>query len=140
MKARPALAAALLPAALLTAAPARAVPPVVLLIDGNGTYFPGYGTSPTPQSMRMTGTATDVATGAVHACAWELQGLADTIAQGVGTWKGTCGPYVFASCAYTRAGTDATVACPSGWGGKLVWVVDLATAYTFTVTGPLATP
>ncbi|HEX8001145.1 MAG TPA: hypothetical protein VF519_00450 [Mycobacteriales bacterium] len=126
-------------AAASLAAPAHAAP-VALAIHGNGTYFPGYGTVPTPQSMDIWATATDLTTTLSYACHWELQGFADTIAEGVGAWNGTCGPHVFTSCTYTRAGADATLACPSGWAGKLVWVVDLSSAYTFTVDGVLATP
>lgn len=138
MSARLALVAALAPAAFLTAGPAEALP-VVLSIEGAGTYFPGYSPVPTEQTMRIIATATDVP-GGVQECDWALRGLAETLANGVGTWAGPCGPHTFTDCTFTRAGTDATLACPSGWAGKLVWVVDMTSSHEFTVAGFVATP
>lgn len=108
---------------LVHAQPAPAVAPHanVMLVNGAGTISPGLQALPLPQAIGFTGTAVVVGTDGIlasYACAWDATGLNDNVASGFGTASGACGPIAFATCVWTREGTDVQIACVDAANGS----------------------
>lgn len=105
-----------MPVALLAGSPAAAAGADLAVITGSGTISPGLNETPRPQSISFTGTATVVGTDGVLAtfgCSFTGSDLAGSVAEGVGTVAGACGPIAFPTCAFARVGVEVQVACAS---------------------------
>jgi hypothetical protein len=103
-----------MPLNLLITSPAAAASADAAVIQGHGTISPGLTPVPTQQSISFTGTATVVGTDGVLAtypCSFTGTDLAGSLAAGVGTVKGNCGPLDFTTCVFVRIGAEVQVIC-----------------------------
>jgi hypothetical protein len=110
-------AAVSMPLALVAASPASAANVDVAVIQGSGTISPGLGAVPEQQSVQFSGTATVVGTDGVAAtypCNFSGTDLAGSVAEGVGTVSGSCGPISLTTCVFVRVAGVVVVACADG--------------------------
>lgn len=114
-------AAIAMPLVFTAATPAVAAPNAdVALIQGSGTISPGLGAVPEAQSVSFTGTATVVGTDGVlatYGCSFSGTDLAGSVAEGVGTVSGACGPLAFSTCVFVRVAGVVGVVCVAGGVG-----------------------
>lgn len=93
--------------ALPASAPAEALGANVYVMTGSGTISPGLGLVPIPQSVSFTGTAGYVSTFPVglagYPCSFSGAEFG-SMAGGVGTLAGSCGPASYTNILYVRAG------------------------------------
>lgn len=110
-------AAIAMPVMLIAASPASAQTADVAVIEGAGTISPGLGAVPEAQSVHFEGTATVVGTDGVlasYSCEFDGTDLAGSVAEGVGTVHGTCGPIALDLCVFIRVAGVVLVICPDG--------------------------
>ena len=129
---RRALLAAVSTAALLPAAPAHAIPSV--LVVGAGTVSPGLGLTPTPQSLAFSATGTLVPGPGNVVCQFSGVMVVGTVPSSVGTMWGSCGPIDYLNCPFVMTPTTWNVVCPNSAG---VLTVSWSTPNTFTASGLL---
>lgn len=82
--------------------------------QGSGTYSPGLGLVPEPQSMAFSASATVVGMDgilATYPCSFSGTDLAGSIAEGIGALSGRCGPMTFSTCVFVRVAAAFEMAC-----------------------------
>ena len=108
------------------------------VINGSGSINPGLSEIPAAQSISFTGTATVVGTEGVlatYGCSFSGTDLAGSVAEGVGTVAGSCGPISFTTCVFLRIAAEVQVVCaelPVTIGGAVC-------VFTPTTTNPVTT-
>lgn len=121
----------------------------IVVGGGDGYFSPGLGAVPEQQSLMYSvadvPAVRDGQTG-LASCYWVGIGLADSIAEGVGTFGGGCWDFVSASldlCVYVRVGVVMTVICPqpvSVTRGDFIFTpVELLPTNTYTLVGVMET-
>ena len=104
-----------MPLTLLATTPAVAANADVAVINGNGTILPGLDVVPVPQAVSFTGTAN--VTGShpgIVTCSFNGTDLLGSLAEGVGTVSGDCGPIDLNTCAFVRVVEAVVVGCVDG--------------------------
>lgn len=121
-------AALAMPLIMLGTTPAVAAHVDAAAITGQGTISPGLGICVDPndpvkvpdctQSISFDGTATAVGSDSSvgnptpqYSCSFTGTDLFGTVAEGVGTVSGNCGPLAFSLCAFVREAAIVEVAC-----------------------------
>lgn len=107
-------AAIAMPLVMVGTSPAAAANVDVAVITGSGTISPGLSVVPVPQSISFSGSATVVGTHGVlttYGCSFSGSDINGSIAAGVGTVSGSCGPISFDTCVFVRVLDVVQVVC-----------------------------
>lgn len=110
------------------------------VVQGSGTSSPGLGTTPEPQSMSFTGTATVVGpdgVGVTYSCHWGGSDLAGSTVASAGALSGSCGPIAF-NCQFVRVAAAFEMACTDGGAASGVFRphnTNPTTSYDLTLVG-----
>lgn len=107
-------------AALPLAVPVPASAGPGFVFRGSGTISPGHSSLPTPQSISLHGTLTDVASARTYACSYSGTETG-SIPWSLGDMGGTCGGPGCPGGPYTRVGAAWTWVCTRATGTSVVW-------------------